>query len=45
MVLYSDVAETYAAKYHLAGARPIIEDKRQAILAALRIIDDRYSLL
>lgn len=45
MVLYSDVAMTYAGKYHLAKARPIIEEKRQEILAALRIIDDGYLLL
>jgi len=44
VALYSDVAMAYAAKYRLTEARPIIEGKRQAIFAALRNIDDGYSL-
>jgi hypothetical protein len=45
LALYSDAAKSYAAKYQLSEAEPIIEDKRQAILAALRRIDDGYPLL
>ncbi len=45
MVLYSEVALAYAAKYQLPKAQPILEKKRQAILNRLRQIDDGYALL